>query len=79
MPQSRNGGVEDPAQVVGSEAERIKAFVRAFQLLKSRIDTFLDLPLASLDRFTIGTRLQAIGHLEGARVLPASGADRQQR
>jgi len=55
--------------------DRANAFVQAFQFLKSRISTFINLSLATLDRFTIGTRLQAIGHLEEASVVPASGAD----
>ncbi|WP_280139438.1 hypothetical protein [Microvirga massiliensis] len=30
------------------------------------MSALLDLPLASLDRFAIGTRLREVGHLEGA-------------
>src|SRR3712207_2788742 len=77
-PSIAHWSLDDPAAVEGTDVERVKAFVKAFQFLKSRIDTFLDLPLASLDRFAIGTRLQAIGHLEGANVVPASGADPHQ-
>lgn len=78
-PSITHWGVEDPAEVEGSDVERVKAFVRTFQVLKSRIDPFLHLPLANLDRFTIGTRLQTIGHSEGASLLPASGADPHRR
>ncbi len=73
-PSFAHWGIEDPAAVDSTDVERGKAFVRAFQFLKRRIDTFLHLPLASLDRFTIGTRLQAIGHLEGASIAPTGGA-----
>jgi arsenate reductase len=39
-------------------------------LLKSRISTFIHIPLAALDPFAIGTRLRAIGHMEGASTVP---------
>ncbi|EIM30862.1 protein-tyrosine-phosphatase [Microvirga lotononidis] len=71
-------GISDPAAVEGSDADKEQAFVRAFQFLKNRISTFLHLPLASLDQFTIGTRLQAIGHLEGTSTVRAGGADMHQ-
>ncbi len=74
-PSIAHWGIEDPATIEGSEVDRAKAFVRAFQFLKNRISTFVHLPLAGLDQFTIGTRLKAIGHLEGASVIPTSGAD----
>jgi arsenate reductase len=64
--------IEDPAE--GSDAEKEQDFVLAFEFLKSRIGTFVHLPLATLDQFTIGTRLQAIGHVQGASIVPASGA-----
>jgi arsenate reductase (thioredoxin) len=74
-PSIAHWSLDDPAAVEGSDVDRAKAFVRAFQFLKSRIGTFLHLPLGSLDQFTIGMRLEAIGHLEGANVVPASGTD----
>ena len=74
-PSIAHWGIEDPSTVEGSDVDRAKAFVRAFQFLKNRISTFIHLPLASLDRFTIGTRLRAIGHLNGASTVPAREAD----
>jgi arsenate reductase len=74
-PSIAHWSLDDPAAVEGSDVDRARAFVRAFQFLKSRIGTFLHLPLASLDQFTIGTRLQAIGHSEGANAVPARGTD----
>jgi arsenate reductase len=78
-PSIAHWGFDDPAEVEGSDVERVKAFVRAFQFLKSRISTFLHLPLASLDQFTIGARLQVIGHLEGVSAVLASEADPPQK
>jgi arsenate reductase len=78
-PSIAHWSIEDPAAAEGSEAEKEQAFVRAFEFLKNRFNTFVHLPLASLDRFTIGTRLQAIGHLDGASTVSASGADPHHR
>jgi arsenate reductase len=74
-PSIAHWSLDDPAAGEGSEVDRAKAFVRAFQFLKSRIGTFVDLPLASLDQFTIGTRLQAIGHSNEARAVSTNGTD----
>ena len=65
-PSIAHWAIDDPVAVEGSDADKEQAFVRAFHAVKSRIDTFLHLPLVSLDRFTMGTRLQAIGHVEAA-------------
>jgi arsenate reductase len=78
-PSIAHWGIDDPAAVEGSDTDKEQAFVRAFEFLKSRIGTFVHLPLAGLDRFTIGTRLQAIGHLEEAGMTPSSETDRHQR
>jgi arsenate reductase (thioredoxin) len=67
--------LDDSAAVDGSEVDRAKAFVRAFQFLKSRIGTFVHLPLANLDQFTIGTRLQAISYSNEARAVSANGPE----
>ena len=48
--------VPDPAAVEGDEVTRIMAFRQAFRALENRIETFLNLPLASLDRL----RLQVV-------------------
>ena len=72
-PSIAHWGIDDPAAVAGSETDKEQAFDRAFQLLKSRISTFIHIPLANLDPFTIGTRLRAIGHMEGTSTVPAGG------
>jgi arsenate reductase (thioredoxin) len=78
-PSIAHWGIEDPAAVEGSDADKEQAFLRAFQFLKSRIGTFLHLSLVSLDRFTMGTRLQAVGHVEEEGMTPSSGNDLHQR
>ncbi len=58
-------GVEDPAHVTGSEAEIDAAFMQAYQVLRTRIEAFLALPLAELrnDRARLKIELDRIGAL----------------
>ncbi len=42
------------------------AFVAAFRYLKNRIAAFTSLPLAGIDRLSLGTRLRDIGRIAGA-------------
>ncbi|HEX2135444.1 MAG TPA: arsenate reductase ArsC [Microvirga sp.] len=67
-PSIAHWGLDDPAAVEGSEADKERAFEQAFHFLRDRIRTFINLPLASLDQFTIGNRLRQIGHMEGASI-----------
>ncbi|MGT2499835.1 arsenate reductase ArsC [Bradyrhizobium guangxiense] len=66
QPMTAHWGIEDPAAAEGSELERQAAFVTAFRYLKNRIDTFVNLPLRSIDKLSLGTRLREIGRSEGA-------------
>jgi len=60
-PITAHWAVADPAAVVGSEAERRKAFVHAFAALSARIDLLLALPLSELDRRDLEGKLAEIG------------------
>ncbi|MCA3649752.1 MAG: arsenate reductase ArsC [Methylobacterium sp.] len=65
-PTTAHWGIEDPAAVEGSDIEKERAFVEAFGLLKNRISAFIALPIATLDKLTLDTRLKEIGRMEGA-------------
>lgn len=54
-------GVPDPAAVVGSDAQKRKAFSDASQILLTRIRLFASLPLATLDKLSLTTKLAAGG------------------
>jgi len=58
-------GVEDPAHVTGTEVEIDAAFIQAYRILRTRIETFLALPLAELqnDRARLKSELDRIGTL----------------
>lgn len=61
QPMSAHWGVPDPAAFEGTEAERRLAFAESYRMLKNRISAFVNLPIASLDRLSLKTKLDAIG------------------
>jgi arsenate reductase (thioredoxin) len=61
QPITAHWGVEDPAAVQGDEALRRRAFLNAYTVLRTRIQLFVNLPLASLDRLALAQRLSDIG------------------
>jgi arsenate reductase (thioredoxin) len=69
QPMTAHWGIEDPAEVEGTDIEKEAAFVAAFRYLKNRIAAFTSLPLDSIDRLSLGTKLRDIGRVEGATTL----------
>ena len=59
-------GIEDPAAVEGTDIQKEGAFVLAARRLKNRISIFTNLPIKSLDKMALNTKLREIGQLEGA-------------
>jgi len=66
-------GVEDPAKASGTDEEVDAAFMAAYRVLRARIETFLALPLDTLqnDRIRLKTELDRIG---GTKNVAAAGA-----
>ena len=60
-PVTAHWGLADPAGVEGTEAEQLKAFERAYELLKERVTAFLALPFDSLDSVELREKLEKIG------------------
>ena len=60
-PVSAHWGVEDPAAVEGDDDTKRKAFFQAFNRLQQRIQLFLSVPIARLDRAALTQRLKEIG------------------
>ena len=69
QPMTAHWGIEDPAEVGGTDIAKEAAFVAAFRYLRNRIAAFTSLPLQSIDRLSLGTRLRDIGREEGATTL----------
>ena len=66
QPMTAHWGVADPAAVEGTELEKINAFRDAANHLRRRIEVFAALPLATIDRMSLQSKLKGIGKLEGA-------------
>ena len=65
QPMTAHWGIPDPAAVEGPLPERMQAFQQAYGQLYRRIEIFLNLPLASLERLSLQTKLDAIGRADG--------------
>jgi len=61
QPITAHWGVADPAAVQGTDAEKRKAFLRAFTELSARINLLLALPVDKLDRRVLQKKLDDIG------------------
>ncbi|MBC8007793.1 MAG: arsenate reductase ArsC [Prolixibacteraceae bacterium] len=60
-PITAHWDLADPAAVEGDEAQKRRAFSRAFIYLYNRINIFASLPLEKLDRIGLQRRLDDIG------------------
>jgi arsenate reductase len=69
QPITAHWGIPDPDAATGSEAEIALAFKEAYRMLNRRVELFLALPIAKLDRLVLTTRLKEIGRSEGATSL----------
>ena len=63
-------GMEDPAEIEGSDPEKARAFTAARVLLARRIDLMLALPIEKLQRLSLGRRLDEIASATQAMTLP---------
>ena len=63
QPMSAHWGVPDPVKTQGNEAEKRLAFAEAYRMLNNRISAFISLPLSSLDRLSLKSKLDDIGKL----------------
>ena len=61
QPMTAHWGMPDPAAVEGTEAEIAIAFADTYGRLHNRLEIFVNLPMASLDRLTLQSRLDGIG------------------
>ena len=68
QPMTAHWGIPDPAAATGSAAQVSLAFKDASRMLSQRIGIFSALPLRSLDRMSLQTKLKDIGHSESATV-----------
>ena len=75
QPMTAHWGVPDPAAATGTEAEIRLAFADTLRMLTNRINIFVSLPLAKLDRLSLQKRLDDIGTAKDDAAPPATAAE----
>ncbi|USJ28557.1 arsenate reductase ArsC [Ensifer adhaerens] len=65
QPMTAHWGVEDPAAVEGTDADKRVAFATTLRYMKLRIAAFAALPVESLERLSLTAKLHEIGQMEG--------------
>jgi arsenate reductase (thioredoxin) len=66
QPMTAHWGIEDPAEVEGTDILKEAAFVEALRLLRNRITIFTSLPMGSINMLSLAKQLRDIGRTEGA-------------
>src|SRR5438128_1864991 len=75
QPMTAHWGIPDPAEATGNEAEVRLAFADALRMLTNRINIFVSLPIASLDKLALQQQLDAIGKSKSDAADPATAAE----
>jgi len=73
QPMTAHWGVPDPAAATGNEAEVRLAFADTLRMLTNRINIFVSLPMAKLDRLSLQKKLDDIGRMQGATKVKEPG------
>jgi len=66
-PVTVHWGIDDPAATTGSDAEKRRAFRRAWRALDDRITALTNLPTESMDRAELAEELRRIGRNDGVQ------------
>jgi len=61
QPMSAHWGFPDPAAFEGSDTEKRAFFQEVFRQIRTRIELFISLPMASLDRLSLQRKLDEMG------------------
>ena len=61
QPMTAHWGIPDPAAVEGSDADKRRAFLDAYMVMKRRIELLASLPLEKLDHLALSRELKGIG------------------
>jgi arsenate reductase len=75
QPMTAHWGIEDPADVEGTDILKEAAFAEAFRLLNNRITIFTSLPMGSINQLSLAKRLRDIGRIDGQRRARKRPAD----
>jgi arsenate reductase (thioredoxin) len=61
QPMAAHWGQPDPAATEGADLDKTNAFREAFRILERRIELFIALPIATLDRLALSSKIRDIG------------------
>jgi protein-tyrosine-phosphatase/DNA-binding transcriptional ArsR family regulator len=61
QPITGHWGLPDPVQATGTDAERALVFAQTYGALRRRIEAFVELPVTSLSRLALQSRVDQIG------------------
>jgi arsenate reductase len=64
QPMTAHWGIQDPAAVQGSDADKRKAFLKAYTELHRRISLFINLPFGTLSKLALKQKLDEIGRTQ---------------
>ena len=67
QPLSAHWGLPDPAAATGTEAEQRFAFADTHRMLTNRISLLVNLPIESIDKYALQSRLEQIGKMDDDR------------
>lgn len=70
QPITGHWGLPDPVKAVGTDAEKALVFAQTYGTLRRRVEAFVALPFASLDRLALQTR---VDHIATQADTPAEG------
>jgi arsenate reductase len=76
QPMTAHWGIDDPAALEGEQADRRRAFFRAYNELQNRLLIFVSLPLGKLERHLLQRRLDEIGKLSAEDESATNLSDR---
>ena len=71
QPMTAHWGIPDPAEAKGTPAEIALSFKDAYRMLHQRIGVLTALPIRSLDRLSLQSKLKDIGRMGGATAKAA--------
>ena len=75
QPMTAQWGIPDPAAAIGTEAEVRFAFNDAVRMLTNRINIFVSVPLAKLDRLSLQKQLDEIGKVKDIGASASTAAE----
>ncbi len=74
QPVTAHWGIEDPAAVEGPEFKQRATFEDALRYMRNRIAAFMSLPLESIDKMALASRLRGIGAMDGSTTKAGDAA-----